>query len=249
MRPVNVTPSRTVLVARTTGSTSFTFRRPLRPKYDPHRIGKRSAEPFVSPHTTFRGQYCRSLPPTEQQPAEENETAAKMSDLVIFSTQGCQYCRRAKAALDGAGIPYQDIDLSMQLDALGEVKKATGRNTVPQVYNAPPSSLFSSTEAASVVCVPQSQLLISSILQVFVDGRLIGGASETLELLASGELQKIVAGATKPALPNELNRILASSSASPPAEVSSLITIYGQIVENCLKCRCMPALLRFCRQN
>ena len=44
--------------------------------------------------------------------------------------------------------------------------------------------------------------------QVFVDGRLVGGADKTLELLGSGKLQQLIRDAKQPVLPSELRALI-----------------------------------------
>jgi glutaredoxin len=53
--------------------------------------------------------------------------------VAVVTTQGCPYCRQAKADLTAAGIPYTEILITNQLDILSEIKKTTGQSTVPQV--------------------------------------------------------------------------------------------------------------------
>lgn len=59
---------------------------------------------------------------------------------------------------------------------------------------------------------PQSKLL--NFLKVFADGRLLGGCDETLELLESGELQRLLQSSSKSALPEDLAEIVTQSASS-----------------------------------
>ena len=68
---------------------------------------------------------------------------ASSHGLVIFTTLGCAFCRKTKAALNQAGVPYKEVDLSRQLEVLRRVKETTGQTTVPQVL----SSIY------SIVCI------------------------------------------------------------------------------------------------
>lgn len=58
-----------------------------------------------------------------------------MSEALIYVTPICPYCIRAKVLLDKLGIPYQTIDVSMDVDLREEmVKLAGGRTSVPQIF-------------------------------------------------------------------------------------------------------------------
>lgn len=54
--------------------------------------------------------------------------------VAIVTTEGCPYCRRAKAELTAANIPYTEYLLTNQIQVLKEVKAASGQSTVPQVF-------------------------------------------------------------------------------------------------------------------
>ncbi|KAK9830046.1 hypothetical protein WJX72_009394 [[Myrmecia] bisecta] len=117
------------------------------------------------------------------QATTESKTTAPVT---VITTSGCPHCKRAKEALKEAGIPYEEVELSGNLNLLNKIKEATGRRTVPQV---------------------------------FLNGELLGGASEVVELLGSGQMQKLVQQADKPALPDSLRQ--AVQAAAPPAEAST----------------------------
>lgn len=54
--------------------------------------------------------------------------------VAVITTQGCPYCRRAKADLTAAGIPFTEILIGEdQAELLSAVKAASGQATVPQV--------------------------------------------------------------------------------------------------------------------
>ena len=78
-------------------------------------------------------------------------SAARPDEVALFSREGCEFCARAKAALDEAGIAYTDISLP-PLQRARALRAITGAQTLPQV---------------------------------FVNGRRVGGADETLKWLAS----------------------------------------------------------------
>mmetsp|Transcript_869 Transcript_869/g.2685 ORF Transcript_869/g.2685 Transcript_869/m.2685 type:complete len:544 (+) Transcript_869:814-2445(+) len=54
--------------------------------------------------------------------------------VALITTSGCQFCAQAKAQLDAAGLGYEEIDLGAFPKLLAEVKAATGRQSVPQVF-------------------------------------------------------------------------------------------------------------------
>jgi glutaredoxin 3 len=57
-----------------------------------------------------------------------------MSDVVVYSTNSCGYCVRAKALLSKLGIKFEEIDVSSD-DAKREwLIQTTGRRTVPQIF-------------------------------------------------------------------------------------------------------------------
>ena len=58
-----------------------------------------------------------------------------MAKILIYTTDYCHYCKRAKALLDGKGAQYQEIDLSNDQEERERlIIKANGRKTVPQIF-------------------------------------------------------------------------------------------------------------------
>jgi thioredoxin reductase (NADPH) len=57
-----------------------------------------------------------------------------MQDILIYSTAACPYCIVAKRALDNAGIPYREIDITRTPEVRNELHAKTGERTVPQVF-------------------------------------------------------------------------------------------------------------------
>jgi mycoredoxin len=54
--------------------------------------------------------------------------------LIMYSTPWCGYCRRLKAQMDRAGIPYTEIDITDDPEATRYVEQINGGNqTVPTV--------------------------------------------------------------------------------------------------------------------
>jgi mycoredoxin len=57
-----------------------------------------------------------------------------MSELTMYSTSWCGYCRRLKLQLNEAGIPYREVDIDRDPEAAAFVAQANGGNqTVPTV--------------------------------------------------------------------------------------------------------------------
>jgi thioredoxin reductase (NADPH) len=57
-----------------------------------------------------------------------------VKDILIYTTRGCAYCVVAKRALDGRGIPYREVDITLTPRVRDELKAKTGEWTVPQVF-------------------------------------------------------------------------------------------------------------------
>ncbi len=84
-----------------------------------------------------------------------------MAEVVIYSSEFCGYCMRAKKLLTSKGVTYQDIDLGIQPARRPEmIERAGGRTTVPQI---------------------------------FIDGRHIGGCDELHALDRDGKLDPLLA--------------------------------------------------------
>lgn len=54
---------------------------------------------------------------------------ARPADVVLIGREGCRHCVRAKAALDAAGIPYEEIPASPR-----RLRATCGGTTTPQVF-------------------------------------------------------------------------------------------------------------------
>jgi glutaredoxin 3 len=60
-----------------------------------------------------------------------------MSDITIYTTELCGFCRRAKALLDEKGAAYTEIDVTYDPGKRNEMmQRAAGRRTVPQIFIA-----------------------------------------------------------------------------------------------------------------
>ena len=56
-----------------------------------------------------------------------------MARIEMYTTRWCGYCVRAKALLEGRGIPYEEISLDDDPAFRQTVRERTGGWTVPQI--------------------------------------------------------------------------------------------------------------------
>jgi glutaredoxin 3 len=56
-----------------------------------------------------------------------------MSQVTVYTTEPCGYCRVAKALLNKRGIAYEEINLAKDSEGRAELVRATGMMTFPQV--------------------------------------------------------------------------------------------------------------------
>lgn len=56
------------------------------------------------------------------------------SDVLVYTTKTCPYCQRAKELLRHKRIAFKEIDVSDPAERASLVKKAHGRQTVPQIF-------------------------------------------------------------------------------------------------------------------
>jgi glutaredoxin 3 len=56
-----------------------------------------------------------------------------VADVVLYTTENCPFCIRAKALLDARGIAYREINLERDHDGRTELVRKTGMMTFPQV--------------------------------------------------------------------------------------------------------------------
>ncbi len=76
------------------------------PKHDPFRL--------------YRSGYCTIL-------------SEVMSQITVYTTEPCGYCRVAKALLDKRGVAYEEINLAKDPEGRAELVRLTGMMTFPQV--------------------------------------------------------------------------------------------------------------------
>jgi glutaredoxin 3 len=58
-----------------------------------------------------------------------------MKPVVIYTTPICPYCARAKSLLKKKGVPFDEVDVMMDVKARDEMQaKSGGARTVPQIF-------------------------------------------------------------------------------------------------------------------
>jgi glutaredoxin 3 len=63
------------------------------------------------------------------------ETSSAAAKVTVYATLLCPYCHRAKALLRKKGVPFIEIDVSMDPAKRAEMtKRAQGSYTVPQIF-------------------------------------------------------------------------------------------------------------------
>jgi glutaredoxin 3 len=61
--------------------------------------------------------------------------AAVAPNVEIYTKWGCGYCYRAKTLLDGKGVAYEEIDITMGGPKRQEMlSRSQGGTTVPQIF-------------------------------------------------------------------------------------------------------------------
>ena len=58
-----------------------------------------------------------------------------MKPVIVYTTQMCPYCVRAKSLLGKKGVPYEEVDVMMDMKAREEMlSRSGGARTVPQIF-------------------------------------------------------------------------------------------------------------------
>ena len=57
-----------------------------------------------------------------------------MAKIIIYTTETCPYCVRAKALLRFKQVAFDEIDVSRDQSLQDEVRRLSGRRTVPQIF-------------------------------------------------------------------------------------------------------------------
>lgn len=56
-----------------------------------------------------------------------------MADVLVYTTDHCPFCVRAKALLDARGVEYREVNLERDPEGRAELVRRTGMMTFPQV--------------------------------------------------------------------------------------------------------------------
>jgi glutaredoxin 3 len=57
-----------------------------------------------------------------------------MARAIIYTKDWCPFCKKAKALLDSEGVTYEEIDVTHDPVKEEEMRKVSGRTTVPQIF-------------------------------------------------------------------------------------------------------------------
>lgn len=57
-----------------------------------------------------------------------------MSQVVVYTRQGCGYCSAAKALLNRKGVAYDERDATGRPEVRQEMMERSGRSTFPQIF-------------------------------------------------------------------------------------------------------------------
>jgi glutaredoxin 3 len=56
------------------------------------------------------------------------------SKVIMYASDWCPYCARARGLLEGKGVAYEEIDVDAVPGAREEMVARSGRHTVPQIF-------------------------------------------------------------------------------------------------------------------
>lgn len=156
--------------------------------------------------------------------AHETPPAEANPEVLVVTTVGCQFCKRAKDTLKQAGLEYVEVDASNQQELLRIIKETTGRRSVPQV-SACSVGLYSTCN----LCHVQDTQPISKVcLQIFLGGQLIGGSDDLSQLIASHQLPNLLHEAQgKPALPEDLRNVMDRASGTEDVHLDAAFVPSG----------------------
>ena len=60
---------------------------------------------------------------------------AARPQVVMYTTDWCPYCARARRLLEEKGVPFEEIDVDAKSGARAEmIERSGGRSTVPQIF-------------------------------------------------------------------------------------------------------------------
>jgi len=59
---------------------------------------------------------------------------ASVNPVVMYTTDWCPYCSRARRLFETKGVAFTDIDVDTTEGARAEMQKRSGRTSVPQIF-------------------------------------------------------------------------------------------------------------------
>ena len=62
------------------------------------------------------------------------EEVTTMADVVLYTTQYCPYCVRAKRLLKEKNVVFKEIKVDNRRDLRAEMMQKSGQGTVPQIW-------------------------------------------------------------------------------------------------------------------
>ncbi len=57
-----------------------------------------------------------------------------MTEVTVYTTSTCPYCRNAKALLNSKNITFNEINVERDMKLRTEMMAKSGRRTVPQIF-------------------------------------------------------------------------------------------------------------------
>lgn len=57
-----------------------------------------------------------------------------VTKVVMYATNRCGYCARARRLLESKGVTWTEIDVDTVAGSRAEMQQRSGRNTVPQIF-------------------------------------------------------------------------------------------------------------------
>ena len=57
-----------------------------------------------------------------------------MADVIVYSSDWCPYCMRAKQLLQSKGVAFEEIKVDGQPQVRADMTKQAGRTSVPQIW-------------------------------------------------------------------------------------------------------------------
>jgi thioredoxin reductase (NADPH) len=96
------------------------------------RPGERNLPPLGGKESFCAGRASQSLENATIPPPCRSRVV--VPDVIIYTKESCPYCVSAKRLLDSKGVPYREICVTGHKDSEEEMKRRSGRLTVPQIF-------------------------------------------------------------------------------------------------------------------